>query len=547
MSLNLDSELIWKSLIYYAEEMKITLRNAAFSPNIRERMDHSSAIFDVNRKLIAQSKAIPVHLGSMVVTLEKVLDHVETIEKKDTITVNDPYTGGTHLPDITLISPVFYEGKPVVYLVNRAHHSDVGGKAPGSFAGDSKEIFEEGIRIPPVKLQQNGTLQEDILDLILKNTRTPTMRRGDIFAQIAANNTGRKRVKKLLDKFGQTRFQTATKEIRQYCNKRMKKKLRKYPPGTYESTDYLEGCNSQPLPITVEITLGSDNIHFDFSDSAKEVKAPLNAPYGVSLAAVLFVVKAIFDPTAPSNHGTYQPVELTVKEGTILNATPPAPVVGGNVETSQRIVDTLLQAIAEFAPKRVCAGAQGTMNNIAIGGSNNGKSFTFYETIGGGFGGRHGKDGPDGIHSHMTNTMNTPIEEIERRYPLLVTEYTLREDSCGAGKWRGGLGIQRNIKALTSARVSLLGERHNFAPYGLFGGKKGTTGEYRLRKHTGEEKVLNSKERVTVAPKDTLVIHTPGGGGYGDPKEREIKKIKADLRNQRISQEKAKKEYNMRE
>lgn len=507
-------------------------------------MDHSCAVFDSMGKLIAQAKAIPVHLGSMVVALKEVLAKDQAIEKGDDLLLNDPYAGGTHLPDLTLISPVFFEGVPVAYLVNRAHHSDVGGKSPGSFAGDSEEIFEEGIRIPPVKIREQGTMNQDVLDLILRNTRTPKMRKGDILAQIAANETGKKRLKGLLRKFGTEEFQRAVKEVQRYCRDRMKQKLREYPSGTYSAVDYLDGyAGTHGIKIAVEIELTHEAIHFDFSGSAEEVNAPLNAPYAVTLAAVLFVVKALFDPNAPSNSGTYEPVEVTAPKGTILHAKPPSAVVGGNVETSQRIVDVLLQAAAEFAPEKVCAGCQGTMNNVAIGGGTQAGSFTFYETVGGGFGGRKEKDGPDGIHSHMTNTMNTPIEEIERRYPLRVTEYSLREDSCGAGKWRGGLGIRRKLKALTPTSFSLLGERHQFAPYGLFGGKRGQRGKYLLHRENGEEIVLGSKERGKLQKNDTLIICTPGGGGYGSSNEREPKKIEADLQEGKVSWGKVKEDY----
>lgn len=545
MSLSLDSQLIWRSLIYQAEEMKIALRNAAFSPNIRERMDHSCAVFDEEGELIAQAKAIPVHLGSMVDMLEEVRDR-RKMHKGEEIILNDPYTGGTHLPDITLISPVFFEEEKIAYVVNRAHHSDIGGKYPGSMAGDSKEIFEEGLRIPPIKIRKQDRIQQDILDLILLNTRTPKVRKGDILAQLAANKTGRERIQELLQKFDIETFRRAINEIQTYCKERMEDKLSDYPVGTYCATDYLDGFgkHSEPIQIAVKIEKDLEAIRLDFSQSDEEVEGPLNAPYSVTLSAVLFVTKAIFDPNAPSNAGTYQPIKITAPKGTVLHATPPSAVVGGNVETSQRIVDVLLQAVADFAPSQVCAGCQGTMNNVAIGAEKeNGKSFTFYETIGGGFGGRKGKDGPDGIHSHMTNTMNTPIEEIERRYPLRVIEYGLREDSSGGGQWRGGLGIIRKIKTFTPARLSLLGERHKFPPYGLFGGKNGERGEYFLHKQSKGKVSLNSKATVELEEGDILSILTPGGGGFGDPEKRDRSAIMADLRDEKISKEHAKKVY----
>ena len=447
-------EVIRGALEYTTEEMGIILRNSAYSANIKERMDHSCAIFDSQARMLVQAEHIPVHLGAMPIAVEQVMKDFEEIYPGDMFVLNDPFRGGTHLPDLTLIAPIFYNEKLVGFVVNRAHHSDIGGKTPGSMPGDAEEIFEEGLVIPPVKLMDKGIINKDVLEIILKNTRTPEIRKGDLMAQIAANNIGRKQVLKLIEKYGLTTFQECVEAILDYSERRMIKEIQKFPKVKVDAEDYLDdsGVDDNPIRIRVSVIIRENELIFDFTGTDKQVRGPVNAPYSVTLSASYYVLRAVTDPTIPANHGAYRPLTVKTEKGTVVDAIPPCAVSGGNVETSQRIVDVLLKAFSQIIPDRIPAACQGTMNNILIGGINprNNKPFTFYETIGGGYGARPGLDGIDGIHSHMTNTMNTPIEEIEKRFPLLILKYELRKDSGGLGKWRGGLGIERVYKLLLS-------------------------------------------------------------------------------------------------
>jgi len=542
-------EVIRGALEYTTEEMGIILRNSAYSANIKERMDHSCAIFDSQGRMLAQAEHIPVHLGAMPIAVEQVMKDFEEMYPGDMFVLNDPFRGGTHLPDLTLIAPIFYNEKLVGFVVNRAHHSDIGGKTPGSMPGDAEEIFEEGLVIPPVKLMDKGIINKDVLEIILKNTRTPEIRKGDLMAQIAANNIGRKQVLKLIEKYGLTTFQECVEAILDYSERRMIKEIQKFPKVKVNAEDYLDdsGVDDNPIRIRVSVIIRENELIFDFTGTDKQIRGPVNAPYSVTLSASYYVLRAVTDPTIPANHGAYRPLTVKTEKGTVVDAIPPCAVSGGNVETSQRIVDVLLKAFSQIIPDRIPAACQGTMNNILIGGINprNNKPFTFYETIGGGYGARPGLDGIDGIHSHMTNTMNTPIEEIEKRFPLLILKYELRKDSGGLGKWRGGLGIERVYKLLTAAKLSVLGERHKFRPWGLKGGLPGAGGEYFVIKNNGEKITLRSKETIWLQQGDIIVIRTPGGGGYGNPIEREYKLVIEDLENEKISKEMTRKYFRM--
>lgn len=486
-------EVIRGALEYASEEMGIVLRNSAYSANIKERMDHSCAVFDERGRMIAQAEHIPVHLGAMPLAVKSVLREFAEFSDNDIIMLNDPFAGGTHLPDLTLVAPIFFEGELVGFVANRAHHSDIGGKVPGSMPGDAREIFEEGLIIPPVKLVERGKLNESVLKILLSNTRTPKIRRGDIMAQIAAINVGKKRVSSILNKYGLETFRLSIEEILNYSEKRMLNEIKKLPKEVSSAEDFLDdsGINDKPLKIKVSIRITSNRIVFDFTGTDKQVKGTINAPFAVTLSASYFVLRAVTDPTIPANEGAYRPLIVKAPPGTIVNATFPYAVAGGNVETSQRIVDVLLKAFSKIIPEKIPAACQGTMNNITIGGIDpkTGRPFTFYETIGGGFGGRLGLDGVDGIHSHMTNTMNTPIEEIEKRYPIMILKYSLRTNSGGLGKWRGGLGIERVYKMLTNATLSVLGERQKFRPWGLKGGLPGLPGEYMIIKNGKKSQV----------------------------------------------------------
>jgi N-methylhydantoinase B len=464
-------EIIKGALIYASEEMGIALRNASYSPNIRERMDHSCAIFDSKKRMIAQAEHIPVHLGSMAFAVREGLKNLEgELKEGDMIILNDPYLSGTHLPDITLIDPIFYKNKLVGFVANKAHHSDVGGKAPGSMAGDATTIYQEGIIIPPVKFLQGGKIDKSVAKMIMSNVRTPTVRMGDLRAQIAGNNIGLQRILEIIEKYGLTTFQKACEEILDYSERMMRKEIEKMPEGKYGAEDYLEntGVSDQRVRLKVTVEIKKDHIKIDYSGTDLQVDGPVNAVWGVTLSGVYYTLRCVTDPEIPMNDGCYRPVEVYSPKGTVLNPTHPAPVAGGNVETSQRNVDVLMKAFAQAIPQRVCAACQGTMNNVSVGGLNhrNGRQWSFYETIAGGMGGRPTMDGIDGIHTHMINTMNTPIEVSEREFPIIFMRYELREDSGGPGMWRGGTGIERSWKLLTKrATLSILAERTIIPPW----------------------------------------------------------------------------------
>jgi N-methylhydantoinase B len=542
-------EVVKGALIYTAEEMGIALRKSAYSPNIKERMDHSCAIFDAEKRMIAQAEHIPVHLGSMAYAVRKGLEHYgRRLEEGDMLLFNDPYISGTHLPDITLIAPTYYEGKLVAYLANKAHHSDVGGKAPGSLAGDATELFQEGVIIPPVRFVKSGEIDEELSELILSNVRTPKVRMGDLRAQIAANTLGIRRILDMVEEHGVERLHAAIEEIMDYSEKRMRREIDRMPEGTYDAEDLLEdtGVGEDPVKIKVRITIERNEIIFDYTGTDSQVEGPINAPLGVTLSGVYFTLISMTDPTIPINDGCYRPVKMMVPEGCLLNPVKPAPVAGGNVETSQRNADVLLKAFAQIVPERVCAAGQGTMNNVSVGGIDpkTGRLWAFYETIAGGYGGRQGIDGVDGVHVHMTNTMNTPIEAIELAYPIRFLTYQLRCDTGGPGKWRGGCGLERGWMLLApSATLSILAERNKIQPWGLFGGKPGALGEYLLKKPNGTVVKLKSKCTVKMNEGDILIIRTPGGGGYGDPHERDPSLVLQDVVNDLVSLESARRDY----
>ena len=457
-------EVIKGALIYAAEEMGIALRKSAYSPNIKERMDHSCALFDRERRLIAQAEHIPVHLGSMAIAVREGLSRYRgELDEGDMLLLNDPYISGTHLPDLTLIAPVFREGTVIGYAANKAHHTDVGGKAPGSIAGDSTELYQEGLIIPPVKFIRGGEIDGDLASLIQSNVRTPETQMGDLRAQIAANVTGSRRLLELVDEYGVEVVEASMGAIMDYSERRMRAEIGALADGVYEAVDWMEdtGSGSEPAAIAVKIEVKGDEISFDYAGTSPQVEGPVNAPLGVTVAGIYYTLISITDPTIPVNDGCFRPVSLQIPEGCMMNPRRPAPVAGGNVETSQRNVDVLLKALSEAAPDRVPAAGLGTMSNISMGGlREDGSPWTFYETVGGGSGGRPVSDGVDGVHVNMTNTMNTPIEAMEAYLPLRFKAYRLRPDTGGPGEWRGGCGIERSWTLTgTGATLSILAVR----------------------------------------------------------------------------------------
>jgi len=502
------------------EEMGVVVRKSSYSPNIKERRDYSCALFDAQGSMIAQAAHIPVHLGSMPLSVAQALSEpkVQPLAEGDVIIVNDPFRGGTHLPDITLITPIFVGSDgPYGFSASRAHHADVGGMTPGSMPV-AREIYQEGLIIPPVKLVRGGEINEAVWDLILANVRTPDERAGDLRAQLAANRRGATRLTELVNHHGRERVSHYMERLLVYAERMTRRLLESLPDGSYHFADALDdnGLDDEPVPITVRVTIAGDTATVDFSGSAPQQPGSVNAVPAVTLSAVQYVFRCLIGLDVPNNSGCLAPIQVIAPEGTVVNASRPAPVAAGNVETSQRIVDVLLGALAQACPERVPAASQGTMNNLTIGGwdRERGLPFAYYETVGGGMGARPSAHGPSAVHSHMTNTLNTPVEALEYSYPLRVQRYQVRPGSGGAGRYRGGDGIRRDIEVLCNAEASLISERRRGAPYGLAGGEPGKRGKNILIRK-GIEQSLPGRGTISLQAGDVLSIRTPGGGGYG--------------------------------
>ena len=501
-----------------ADEMGQVLIRGAYSPNITERQDCSTAIFDADGRMIAQAEHIPVHLGAMPEAVDAVLDHDPA--PGDVFVLNDPFAGGTHLPDVTLVAPIAPREEILGYAVSRAHHADVGGMTPGSMPAGAEEIYQEGLRLPPTRLVDAGERNEELFSLILANVRNPEERRADFRAQLAATERAKERLSDLTDDHGYDRVVDGFDAVIDYSRERIRDSIGDLPDGTYRASDVLEGdgVTDDDIEIQAAVTVDGATITVDFAGTADQVAGNLNAPLAVATSAVYFVIRSLTDPEIPPNHGCYEPVTVSAPEGCLLNPEPPAAVVGGNVETSQRVTDVVFLALAEAAPDRVPAQGQGTMNNLIIGGR--GGEFAYYETIGGGFGGRASDDGMDGVQVGMTNTLNTPVEALEAEYPLRVDRYALRPDSGGDGAHRGGLGLERRLRIQQDATVALLTERRRHAPQGVDGGEPGATGENLLQLPGEDEKSVAAKTTVDVPAGTVVTVRTPGGGGHGDPGNR---------------------------
>ncbi len=511
-----------------ADEMGVTLRKASFSPNIKERRDFSCAVFDAEGRMVAQAAHIPVHLGSMPLSVEAALTKFAAdgrLHAGDAVLLNDPYLGGTHLPDITLVTPIFLPGGQTLvgFVASRAHHADVGGMTPGSMPV-AREIFQEGLIIPPIKLFSAGVLNQDVLDLVLANVRTPQERLGDLQAQIAANRCGANRLLEMAERYGLEQLNGIMAALLAYTERTTRRLLAGLPDGDYAFQDYLDddGVCRQPVLIQVKISIHGDEATVDFSGSAPQQKGSVNAVRAITLSAVYYVFRCLIGLDVPNNAGCLAPIEVITPPGSVVNARKPAPVAGGNVETSQRIVDVLFGALAQACPDRIPAASQGTMNNVTIGGwdSRFQRPFAYYETIGGGTGGRPGSpddaaaEGPSAVHSHMTNTLNTPVEALEYAYPLRIRQYSVRRGTGGNGLHPGGAGIIREIELLDDSQVTLLSDRRVLRPYGLNGGEDGCCGENILIRLNNEQ-TLPGKGTFELQAGDILSIRTPGGGGWG--------------------------------
>ena len=487
-----------------AEEMGAVLIRGSYSSNIKERRDCSTALFDARGRMVAQAEHIPVHLGAMPEAVAAIKRR--NPEPGDVFAINDPYSGGTHLPDITLVSPVALEGEILGYAVTRAHHSDVGGMRPGSAPSDSREIYQEGIIIPAVKLVRGGDYVDDVLDLLLANVRTPAIRRGDLRAQIAGNQIAEERVGELIERRGKEIVLAAFDEVISYTERRTREVIRDLPDGEYRAEDFMEGDGTadEDIPIRVKVRIKNDSMSIDFSGTSPAVRGNVNCPLAVTRSACYFALRVLLPGDVPANAGTYAPLDITAPKGSLVNAQSPSAVVAGNVETSSRIADTVLSALSGAAP--LPAQGQGTMNNLVIGGA----GWTYYETIGGGQGASHKGPGPSGVHVGMSNTLNTPTEAFELEYPMRVERYELLYGSGGEGEHRGGDGIVRSVRVLEPASLSLLTDRRRHGPRGVEGGEPGRVGHNLLNDEDLAPKVSRELEAG-----DVVTVETPGGGGYG--------------------------------
>jgi N-methylhydantoinase B len=551
-----------------AEEMGVALMRTAHSPNIKERLDHSCAVFDARGALVAQAAHIPVHLGSLPRAVEAALA-LGPFRPGDTVMLNDPYAGGTHLPDVTLVSPVFLGGgaggrrvglsegggratarlvgwsergrnaaapgapAPEFFVASRAHHADIGGGAPGSMPL-AREIYEEGLRIPPVFLERGGRIEQGVLALLLANVRTPGERRADLAAQQGAQATGARRLAEYARRAsGPAELVRAARALMDHAERVVRAELAGLPRGRWRFADALDddGLGSGPVPIVVALTLGGGKVRLDFTGSSPQVPGPVNAVEPVTRAACAYALRCVLGGDWPVNAGAFRPLEIVAPEGTVVNARPPAAVSAGNVETSQRIVDVVLGAFSRALPGRIPAASAGTMNNLLVGGRDprTGGAFAYYETLGGGHGAGPGWDGASAMQVHMTNTRNTPVESLEHAYPLRVLETRVRRGGParragrgGNGRWRGGDGIVRSLELLAPARVTLISERRTRGPYGLAGGEPGRPGENRVREGAGarSSRALPSKVQVDLPAGAVVTVVSPGGGGFGKRRSR---------------------------
>ena len=521
-------EVFKNMFISVAEAMGVALQRTAYSPNIKERRDFSCAVFNPQGEMIAQAAHVPVHLGAMPASVRAALEvFPNALRPGDMVILNDPYLGGTHLPDITLVAPVYYladDGSKGLagFVANRGHHADVGGMTPGSLPL-STELYQEGTIIPPIKLARGGRINQEVIQLICRNSRTPEERKGDLAAQMASIRVGEKRLQEVVERYGIDETHEHMSALLDYSERVTRRAIQRIPDGVYSVVDYMDddGLTQELVPIAVAVTVQGDEIIMDFTGTSPQRPGCINAPQAVTVSACLYVVRCLVEDDAPANQGCLRPVHIVTPRGTLVNPEPQRGVAAGNVETSQRITDVLMSALAQALPEFIPAASQGTMNNMIIGGHDpvRDKPFVYYETIGGGMGARPTKDGISGIHTHMTNTMNTPIEAMEFAFPLRLKRYALRRGSGGDGKHKGGDGLIREVEFLASARVTLMSERRKLPPPGYHGGHHGQTGENVLLRGGYEEVKLAGKEVIDVEAGDVLSMHTPGGGGWGAPEE----------------------------
>ena len=554
MSKNIDIislEITWNNLKSIADESYITLMKSAFSTNIKERHDHSTAITNSKGKLIAQAEnALPAHLASMGGLIQHVIDEYgENIFEGDIFIANDPHVaGGTHLPDINMAMPIFSKNQLMGFVANIVHHADVGGAAVGSMSGGLNEIYKEGLRIPLVRLYNKGKIVNDVFRLLLLNMRLSDERKGDLNAQISSCRLGVKRVKELISKHDEDYLNNTFEEILKRSKIRMQAAISKIPDGDYSFTDYMDddGLNTKNIKISVTIKKKGKKILFDFSDTDEQVEGNFNLTFNATQSSVCYSLKALLDPDLPNNSGIFDAIEIKIPKGSLLNCLSPASVAL-RLNTCQRVVDVVLGAFIDILPKQITGAANGANTSAVFAGinPNNGQRYVYLETLGGGMGGRYSKDGKDGVQVHLTNTSNLPVEAIEMEYPLRVEEYSFVENSGGAGKYRGGLGIRRIIRPIAhKCEFSGVGERFKHSPWGVFGGKPGKPGKFFIKHKNGKITKLSSKSSsIYTTEKDAIIMETPGAGGYGDPKKRSKENLLKDKISGKFSNSFIKKYY----
>ena len=537
-------EILSNALRSVTDETYVALMKSAYSTNIKERHDHSTAIMDPRGRLVVQAaESLPIHLASMGGLMTCLLrKYRDDVREGDLFVANDPHAaGGTHLPDVNLAMPVFVDGGIFAFVCNIAHHADIGGMAPGSMAGGMSEIYQEGLRIPVVRLFREGELQQDLLDLLLLNVRVPEERRGDYFAQIAACRLGARRLREVVAVHGAERVGTAFDALIERTETRMRDAIETLPDGDYAFRDVLDGdgLEAHAIPIRLRVGIEGRRVRFDFRGTSPQVPGNVNVTLNATQASVCYALKALLDPEVPNNQGVLEVAEIRAEPGTLLNAAFPASVAS-RAHTCQRIVDVVFGALAPALPGRVVAAANGANTTAVFAGVDprRGSPYVYLETLGGGMGARPDRDGKDGVQVHITNTSNLPVEAIEAEYPLLVEEYGLIEDSGGAGRFRGGTGLRRRVRPVDHACVfNGVGERFSHRPWGLFGGSPGASGRFLLRERDGARRRLPDKpDRVRLAPEQSLIVETPGAGGYGPPAERDPERVRADRRSGKFSE-----------
>jgi N-methylhydantoinase B len=542
-----ELEIFRHSLKSVVEEMGVTLQRTAYSTNIKIRRDHTCALFDAQLRHVAQHDLAPQHIGSLVSVVPRNIRNLEwDLEPGDGILINDPYKGAVHLPDVMLISPLFHEGDIVGYAANSAHHVDIGGGTPGGIPNDSTELYGEGIVIPGVHAVEDWEYRDSVIDFLLRNVREPEMRRGDYQAQLGANRIGEQRYTDLCDRYGTDAVADYLDELLDYTERRVRAAIEELPDGRYEATDEMDGDGvvDEPVSLCLAVEIDGDEITLDFSGTAEQNRGPLNCTPAMAFAGAMSVVMAFIGGDLPKNDGFYRPLETITPEGTMVNPTDNAPVAGG-WEIAMRIGDLVTKAMAGAVPEETVAATKGIVCNIAYGGQDprDDENYVYYETVAGGYGARAERDGMDAVQTHFQNTANSPIEELEDEIPVYVREYSLREDSEGAGRTRGGLGVRRDYEFYgEDASFSLLTDRTKSAPWGLFGGHSASPSSF-VRNPGPDAEPLASKSTTALDPGEVVSVRTPGGGGYGDPTERDPDAVLADVRDGKVSPEKARDVY----